>query len=171
MLTRLQRAVEVIRLFDTVQPTGITPIGDRLNAILNDYLDELDAAKKAMREEAARSFKTDGPRKTKLPKPVNILVLTDGVPSEPSLRSITCVYTLLTQRIRTTADDPYSVIKDVATRMDRANYLLSQVRLLIRLSASSCDLTADLLVSSGRHTVRSDWQRYNCDPIPTQTRR
>ena len=93
MLTRLQRAVEVIRLFDTVQPTGITPIGDRLNAILNDYLDELDAAKKAMREEAARSFKTDAPRKTKLPKPVNILVLTDGVPSEPSLSSIACVHT------------------------------------------------------------------------------
>ncbi|KAI0722380.1 hypothetical protein C8T65DRAFT_137640 [Cerioporus squamosus] len=81
---------DVMRLFDRVRPSGITPIGERLNVLLNDYLDDLDRAKRYNNQ---------------LPKPVNILVLTDGVPT----------------------DDPQSVIEYAARRLDKDNYLLNQV--------------------------------------------
>ncbi len=54
-------------MFDTVQPQGPTPIGKRLNVLVNGYLDGLDKAKRSNRQ---------------LPKPVNMLVLTDGTPSQ-----------------------------------------------------------------------------------------
>ena len=62
-----QNAEQVIRLFDSVMPDGRTPIGERLDELLRDYIDLLD--------ERAR-----GPRERR-PKPVNFIVLTDGVPS------------------------------------------------------------------------------------------
>ncbi|RPD66878.1 hypothetical protein L226DRAFT_529278 [Lentinus tigrinus ALCF2SS1-7] len=90
VLTNCKESNSVLRLFDAVQPDGITPIGEKLDTLLNDYLDQVDEAKKSKRQ---------------LPKPVNILVLTDGTPT----------------------DDPYSVIQHAAKRMDKAHYPLSQV--------------------------------------------
>jgi hypothetical protein len=55
-------ASDIIRIFKTVKPSGATPTGQRLNKILKDYL---------------RRYKKD-----KTIKPMNIIVITDGVPSD-----------------------------------------------------------------------------------------
>ena len=62
----ITRANEVQRIFETVRPGGGTPTGTKLNAILKPYLKECEAKKSDL--DAV--------------KPLNIIVITDGVPSD-----------------------------------------------------------------------------------------
>lgn len=56
---------------------GITPLGKRLDDLLRDYMERIDAARLVSREAL------------KAVKPINIIVITDGAPSEsPSLSSV-----------------------------------------------------------------------------------
>ena len=71
----------VQRIFDTVRPGGGTPTGKKLNAILKPYLEKCEANKSNI--DAV--------------KPLNIIVITDGVPS----------------------DDPESVIVSAAKKLDK----------------------------------------------------
>ncbi|QRV87272.1 von willebrand factor type A domain protein [Ceratobasidium sp. AG-Ba] len=82
---------EVLDLFNAVRPYGPTPTGDRLDQLLGEYITELEDAKN-------KGLK-------KIPKPVNFIVITDGVPT----------------------DDPESVIIAAARRLDAGNFLLSQL--------------------------------------------
>ncbi|KAG0126007.1 hypothetical protein HOY82DRAFT_672726 [Tuber indicum] len=90
-------------LFVSVQPAGITPTGACLDRILREYLDKYADAKAAYTPSTS-----PGPHPTmyaSLPKPLNILVLTDGEPT----------------------DDPESVIVAAARNLDRLNAPLHQV--------------------------------------------
>ena len=77
----ITRPSDVQRIFETVRPSGGTPTGTRLNAILKPYLKECEATKGNMESV----------------KPLNIIVITDGVPT----------------------DDPESVIVSVAKKLDK----------------------------------------------------
>ncbi len=77
----ITRAAEVQRIFETVRPGGGTFTGAKLNSILKPYLRECEAKKSHL--EAV--------------KPLNIIVITDGVPS----------------------DDPESVIVTYAKKLDK----------------------------------------------------
>lgn len=79
-------------LFASITPRGVTPTGKCLDEILRDYLEEYEA------------YKRD-PETMPPVKPLNIVVLTDGEPT----------------------DDPESVIVDAARRLDRLNAPLHQV--------------------------------------------
>lgn len=57
----------MLALFDQVKPSGGTPIGQRLEHLLSEALDELEDAK--------------AKGKLKELKPVSIIVITDGEPS------------------------------------------------------------------------------------------
>jgi len=71
----------VNRVFDRIQPTGITPIGGKLEELLLAYLDTIEKAK--TREIAGESNAVTAI------KPVNYIVLTDGAPSQYRLLSTT----------------------------------------------------------------------------------
>lgn len=88
----VRSADEIRRLFDLVRPAGITPIAACLDRILRAHLDLYAAA----RQPGAV---------TAHPKPLNIIVLTDGEPT----------------------DDPESVIVAAARRLDELNAPLCQV--------------------------------------------
>lgn len=90
-------AADVNRLFDRVEPDGITPTGEKLEFLLLDYLLRLEAAK--AEAEAGR------PAALKEIKPVNFLVITDGAPT----------------------DDPESVIVTAARRLDAGKFPINQV--------------------------------------------
>ncbi|KAJ3719364.1 hypothetical protein C8R42DRAFT_117973 [Lentinula raphanica] len=62
----LKTSEQVISLFERVRPSGGTYLGQRLNCLLRDYLDELTEAKQA----------------GKKIKPINYLVITDGKPED-----------------------------------------------------------------------------------------
>jgi hypothetical protein len=62
----IMRADTVNRLFKTVRPFGGTPTGTRIHNILKPYLAKLETEIKANREM----------------KPINLIVLTDGAPSD-----------------------------------------------------------------------------------------
>ncbi|KAI1796108.1 hypothetical protein LXA43DRAFT_937673 [Ganoderma leucocontextum] len=64
----LKKAVQVQRLFDSVQPYGLTPIGDKLDRLLRQYMNELDSAKRSGREDSI--------------KPINYIVITDGAATD-----------------------------------------------------------------------------------------
>lgn len=66
-LIHVQNARSVLQLFDQVKPGGATPIGDRLEELLMDYMEELERVKTL---QAVRNI-----------KPLNIIVITDGAPS------------------------------------------------------------------------------------------
>lgn len=83
--------------FANLQPCGPTPIGHRLDIILGDYFRDLDAAK---RQENAGDYLA-----RKQIKPVNVIVITDGAPT----------------------DDPESVIVSFAQRLDADKWPLAQV--------------------------------------------
>lgn len=85
-------------LFRRVQPSGCTPTGRCLDEILREYIDRYAAYKKAA------LLDPDGPRQLAV-KPLNIVVLTDGEPT----------------------DDPESVIVDAARNLERLNAPLHQV--------------------------------------------
>jgi uncharacterized protein YegL len=76
---------QVEALFNTVRPTGATPTGTRINNILKPYLREYERAVR----------RTGNPDECGV-KPVNMIVITDGVPT----------------------DDPESVIISVAKKLD-----------------------------------------------------
>ena len=78
---KITRPDEVQRIFDTVRPGGGTPTGTKLNAILKPYLRECEAKKSNL--DAV--------------KPLNIIVITDGVPT----------------------DDPESVILSCAKKLEK----------------------------------------------------
>ena len=77
----ITRTDQVQRIFNTVRPGGGTPTGTKLNAILRPYLADLNT----------RSHEIENI------KPLNIIVITDGVPS----------------------DDPESVIVNAAKKLDK----------------------------------------------------
>ncbi|KAI0774551.1 hypothetical protein C8Q74DRAFT_1369007 [Fomes fomentarius] len=64
----MRDASAVKRLFDSVYPGGRTPLGERLDELLKEYIDELDK-------------KAHAPPEQRL-KPVNYIVLTDGRPTD-----------------------------------------------------------------------------------------
>lgn len=61
----------VENIFRIVRPLGGTPTGTRLNQILKPYLSELE-----------KSLQRGGSNNADAIKPVNIIVITDGVPSD-----------------------------------------------------------------------------------------
>ncbi|RMD40339.1 hypothetical protein DV735_g4794, partial [Chaetothyriales sp. CBS 134920] len=66
-------AAAVDEIFRSVRPAGGTPTGTRLNQILKPYLAELKAH---LDRQGARPDAVGGP------KPLNIIVITDGVPTD-----------------------------------------------------------------------------------------
>jgi hypothetical protein len=87
----VRRPADVDRLFRGLRPNGTTPTGRTLEKILRDYMRRLEAATAEGRDDAV--------------KPLNIIVITDGAPT----------------------DDPESVIVSFAKRLDKGDYPLSQV--------------------------------------------
>jgi len=88
----------VKHLFDRVTPKGITPMGEKLEELLLDYLLSLETAKDIADSIGDQSV-------LKSIKPVNYIVLTDGAPT----------------------DDPESVIVAAARRLDARHFPVSQV--------------------------------------------
>jgi hypothetical protein len=62
----MQNSAGVNALFKTVRPLRTTPIGARLEDLLRKYLADLERADRQGDE---------------LPKPLNIIIITDGIPS------------------------------------------------------------------------------------------
>lgn len=87
----VRRPADVDRLFRGLRPNGTTPTGRTLEKILRDYMRRLEAATAEGRDDSV--------------KPLNIIVITDGAPT----------------------DDPESVIVSFAKRLDKGDYPLSQV--------------------------------------------
>lgn len=93
----IKDASQVAALFSDVRPLGLTPIGERLEGLLSDYLRDL--------ERAQRQHDKGDPSALKKIKPVNFIVITDGCPT----------------------DDPESVIVAAARRLDAKHFPLTQV--------------------------------------------
>lgn len=85
--TGIKQTSAVMQLFDNVQPNGATPTGKAIDGILRPYLGKL---------------KKSGLRNV---KPINLVVITDGSPT----------------------DDPEDVIVDLAKKLDQLDAPLSQV--------------------------------------------
>ncbi|KAK7430616.1 hypothetical protein QQZ08_002908 [Neonectria magnoliae] len=79
--TQIRDAAQVQNLFESVTPDGATPTGSRLQSILKPYMDHLESRKNHM----------------ETVKPMNIIVITDGVPT----------------------DDPESIIVQHARKLDK----------------------------------------------------
>ncbi|KAH7108919.1 hypothetical protein EDB81DRAFT_895468 [Dactylonectria macrodidyma] len=79
----IRSPADVRRLFESVRPSGATPTGNRLQSILNPYITNISRH----------------PDRIGSTKPVNIIVITDGVPT----------------------DDPESIIVHHARRLDQLN--------------------------------------------------
>jgi hypothetical protein len=117
-ITTVYTKDDVRRCFKDRVLQGVTPIGDALDGVLKDYVDAYVEAKRARtsgapqfsdryRNETTESPPTAG-RTTnhkKRPKPLNIVILTDGIPT----------------------DDVESVIVSNARLLDSLNAPLSQV--------------------------------------------
>lgn len=84
-------ASAVNEIFENVQPGRRTPTGKRLNEILGPYLTRLEAT--------ITRCQSTGEDASAIVKPLNIIVITDGVPT----------------------DDPESVIVSAAKRLDKCN--------------------------------------------------
>ncbi|KAH7887318.1 hypothetical protein F5I97DRAFT_1925764 [Phlebopus sp. FC_14] len=93
----MKDAAQVQELFQHIRPYGYTPTGERLEALLNDYIEKLESAKAQQTKGNSRALKSI--------KPINFLVITDGQPT----------------------DDPISVIVAAARRLDSGHFPLSQV--------------------------------------------
>lgn len=93
----LQTAADVVRLFDQVTPSPGTPTGARLDQILSKYITRIEMAKQ-------KSGGNANPSDSGI-KPLNLIVITDGAPS----------------------DDPQSVIVAAARRLDAGEFPLTQV--------------------------------------------
>ncbi|WWC95787.1 hypothetical protein V866_002653 [Kwoniella sp. B9012] len=91
----LRTGNQVMQLFEAVKPSGATPTGQRLENILREYMISLE-----------RGNRTSGMfSKNPGVKPMNLIVITDGAPT----------------------DDPESVIITFAKRLDKGEFPLSQV--------------------------------------------
>ncbi|WVQ77409.1 hypothetical protein IAR50_007094 [Cryptococcus sp. DSM 104548] len=86
----LSTTSQVAELFRSLEPRGMTPTAARLDVLLREYMGRLEAQNEGSAEEV---------------KPINLIVITDGEPS----------------------DDPASVIIAAAKRLDKGEYPLSQV--------------------------------------------
>ncbi|WOO82938.1 uncharacterized protein LOC62_04G006418 [Vanrija pseudolonga] len=86
---------EVEALFNRVRPSGATPTGARLDKLLKEYKRELDAAYEAGKRSGGDMYTV---------KPLNLLVITDGAPT----------------------DDPESAIVSFAKYLDKYDFPLSQ---------------------------------------------
>jgi hypothetical protein len=86
---QITSADAVNRLFETVRPRGATPTGTRLQQILKPYLTRFEAQMKDNGGDAEATGM----------KPVNLIVITDGVPT----------------------DDPESVLLSFAKRLDKVD--------------------------------------------------
>ncbi|KLU89494.1 hypothetical protein MAPG_08465 [Magnaporthiopsis poae ATCC 64411] len=93
----VKNASAVSQVFETVYPAGLTPTGVRINEILGPYVDEY--AQKAARK---------GPKKTGM-KPLNLIVITDGAPTDRSDQAV------------------QTVLHRIASQLDRAGAPLYQV--------------------------------------------
>jgi Mg-chelatase subunit ChlD len=87
----------VRQLFRHVQPRGLTPIANKLDVLVGDYVEKLERA--ARRKHQGDSLALKGI------KPVNFIVITDGAPT----------------------DEPEDSIVSLARRLDRGNFPLAQV--------------------------------------------
>ncbi|KAL5487981.1 hypothetical protein ACEPAI_6089 [Sanghuangporus weigelae] len=87
----------VKRQFDSIEPQGISLLARRLEELLNDYISEL--------EQAQREILRGDLNALHRVKPVNYIIITDGVPT----------------------DDPEPVIIQAARRLDRGNLPVYQV--------------------------------------------
>jgi Mg-chelatase subunit ChlD len=88
---------KVRQLFRHVKPQGLTPIANKLDILVGDYVEKL--------ESAARRKKKGDHLALKQIKPVNFIVITDGAPT----------------------DEPADSIVSLARRLDRGNFPLAQV--------------------------------------------
>ncbi|KAK4155072.1 hypothetical protein C8A00DRAFT_13895 [Chaetomidium leptoderma] len=84
----IRTAAEVNSIFGRVRPTGATPLGTKINAILKPYVTDF----------AQRAARIGNPDETGI-KPVNMIVITDGAPT----------------------DDPEAVIISLAKKLDAAD--------------------------------------------------
>ncbi|KAA8910588.1 hypothetical protein FN846DRAFT_897928 [Sphaerosporella brunnea] len=98
----VKSATHIRRLFSEVEPDGCTPTGECLDDILRDYLDRYAQTKLPASPSSAPDGEHRQPSKI---KPLNIVVLTDGEPT----------------------DDPESVIVSAARRLEALNAPLHQV--------------------------------------------
>lgn len=73
----VQDAATVGRIFQSVKPGGATPTGIRLHNILQPYLRYYDAKRKEMEQQG--DYGDPDPEDI---KPINIIVVTDGVPTD-----------------------------------------------------------------------------------------
>ncbi|KAL7266307.1 hypothetical protein RUND412_011152 [Rhizina undulata] len=71
---RIRSAQEVMNIFRQVRTTGLTPTGKRISEILTQYISQC-------KQEIA------------FPKPLNLIVITDGEPSDPQLLESTIINT------------------------------------------------------------------------------
>lgn len=113
-ITRVYTKEDVRKCFEDTVLKGVTPIGDALDGVLKEYIDgyvEAKAAWSSPRLLSGDRFGNEGPTTTttnhtrKRPKPLNIVILTDGIPT----------------------DDVESVIVSNARLLDSLNAPLSQV--------------------------------------------
>lgn len=79
----MKSAQAVEALFDSIDPDGITPTGEKLEILLLDYLLQIEEA-----QDQDRATPGGKGEALKAIKPVNFIVLTDGAPCM-------CTYTLL----------------------------------------------------------------------------
>ncbi|KIM57950.1 hypothetical protein SCLCIDRAFT_1219002 [Scleroderma citrinum Foug A] len=93
----IKNSATVNALFDKVQPKGPTPIGGKLDVLLSEYIWRLELVQ--------RKHDLGNTSALKQIKPVNFIIITDGVPS----------------------DDPESVIVATARRLDLGHFPLFQV--------------------------------------------
>ncbi|WVW86980.1 hypothetical protein I302_109036 [Kwoniella bestiolae CBS 10118] len=91
---------QVMQLFEAVKPSGATPTGQRLENILREYMQTLERGNRT-----SSLFSSSRNPGTGNVKPMNLIVITDGAPT----------------------DDPESVIITFAKRLDKGEYPLSQV--------------------------------------------
>ncbi|KAI0353131.1 hypothetical protein OH77DRAFT_1427924 [Trametes cingulata] len=69
--SNMTSGAQIRRLFDSVNPRGATPIGERLEELLLYYLEELENAKKSGGQAAVKAI-----------KPINYIIITDGAPTD-----------------------------------------------------------------------------------------
>ncbi|KAF9235581.1 hypothetical protein BU15DRAFT_51245 [Melanogaster broomeanus] len=95
----MKDAAKVNRLFTRVQPQGLTPIAQKLDLLVGDYIDKL--------ERASSKKRRGDPLPLQRIKPINFIIITDGAPT----------------------DEPLDSIVALARRLDRGNYPIAQVGL------------------------------------------
>jgi len=96
---RLRSRAKVDQLFKTVSPAGDGYLAEKLKTLLNPYLKGLESARHA--------FDGGNPNPCLKIKPVNYIIITDGIP----------------------ADNPVDIIVHAAKWLDDHNYRLNQVGL------------------------------------------